>query len=193
MSKLIYVNAGHGKGTSGKPDSGAVGPTGLKEADVTQDVADRLEHLLRAAGVQTDGTKVESLGEAVDDANAAKADLFVSLHCNSLSTKPQANGTETWYKGPKSKQLAEAVHARIMSYIAGPLGEWLPPTPLANRGIKSGNFYVIRATQMPSILVEMAFISNPREEALLRNKFFKQEMAQAICDGILAYLGAKKP
>jgi N-acetylmuramoyl-L-alanine amidase len=188
MSKLIYVNAGHGAGITGAYDPGAVGPTGLKEADITQDIADRLEHLLRAAGLSTDGKKVESFLEAVNAANAAKADLLISLHCNSIGNR-QAHGTEVFYCKPGSKKLAGLINAKIMAYIAGPLGALLPPqSGFANRGVKQGSFAVIRKATMPAALVEVAFISNPAEEKLLASRLFRQEVAAAICEAILEYL-----
>lgn len=187
MSRLIYVNAGHGKAVDGGRDPGAVGPTGLKEADVTQDIADRVENLLRAKGYRTDGKKTESLVEAYKAANASKADVMVSIHCDSVASA-QANGTSTFYHGAGSLRLATSLNQHIIGYITGEGGKWLGPTPLRNRGVKQARFAVIRNTTMPSCLVEVAFISNPREEQLLRNKFFKQEIAQAIADGVDAFL-----
>lgn len=184
---LVYVNAGHGKGTRGQYDPGAVGPTGLREAEVTQDLADRVEHLLRAKGIATDGKKVESLYEAVRAANTAGAAVFVSIHCNSLRGSP-ARGTETWYHGSKGQALARAVHTRMIERLATD-GGWKEAVPVKDRGLKYGTFYVLKGTRMPSILVEVAFISHPDEEALLKDRHYRQEVAQAIADGVAAYLG----
>jgi len=60
---------------------------------------------------------------------------------------------------------------------------------LNDRGVKQGNYYVTRYTKMPAVLVELAFISNPEEEVLLRNKAFKRKCAEGVANGVLRFLG----
>ena len=192
MSLRIYLDPGHGEGVTGHYDPGAVGPTGLKENEVTFDVAKRLGHLLREKGVETLGATLtasrddENLNEAVKAANAAGAGLFVSLHCNSATT-PSAHGVEVWYGSAAAQRVAEAVLTRITAEFAGGKGAWLNgrTLPLASRGVKRGTFAVLRNTHMPAILVEMAFISNRQEEGWLREATVRQQFAQAIADGIV--------
>jgi N-acetylmuramoyl-L-alanine amidase len=61
---------------------------------------------------------------------------------------------------------------------------------LTSRGLKTANFYVLKRTSMPAVLTEVAFISNPREEAFLRDPAFRDRAAQAIAAGIVKYFGA---
>ena len=115
--------------------------------------------------------------------NKSGADVCVSIHCNSLSTKPKAHGVETWYHegaavSVRSKALAAAVQRKIAEY-----------TGRANRGVKVGTFGMIRIPIMPSALVELPFISNPQEEILLRAPAFQDKCARAIVDGVLEFLG----
>jgi len=188
----IYLDPGHGEGTTGRRDPGAVGPTGLTENEVTFDVAQRLGHLLRAKGYQTVGATLnaarddENLNEAIRAANAARVDLFVSVHCNA-AVSPRARGVEVWYGGSAtSRQVAEAILRRIGEQLAGGHGQWVAHQryPLVNRGAKHGRFGVLRLTRMPAVLVELAFISNTQEEAWLRDRHVRQQFAHAIADGI---------
>ena len=195
----IYLDPGHGEGVTGQRDPGAVGPTGLTENEVTFDVAKRLGHLLRAKGYQTVGATLnaarddENLNEAIRAANAAKVDLFISVHCNA-AVSPQAKGVEAWYGGSGTAQVvADAILQRIGEQLAGGKGQWVERKryPLVNRGAKHGRFGVLRLTHMPAVLVELAFISNSQEEAWLRDRRVRQQFAQAIADGIDAVFSRK--
>jgi len=180
---IIYINPGHGIGVSGRRDVGAVGPSGLTEAEVTQDLARRVRHLLHIKGMRT-ASAVESFTDAVRHANALPADLFVSIHCNA-ACDPAAHGTEIWYHSPAGQKLSTAIMSRVQAQITAGQGSWLDkPCPLRDRGVKAGGFYVLRTTRMPAILIETAFISNPREENWLSDRYFRQQFAQAIADGV---------
>lgn len=188
----IYIDPGHGEGVTGKPDPGAIGPTGLTENSVTFDIAKRLAHLLREKGYYALGVTLladrdtENLNEAIASANAKDAELFVSLHCNAAAS-PKAHGVEVWYGGSGTAQVvAEAVLQRIGEQLAGGKGSWVQGRryPLTNRGAKPGKFAVLKKTRMPAILVELAFISNSQEEAWLKERTVRQQFAQAIADGI---------
>jgi len=180
----VYLNAGHNIGVAGQPDPGAVGPGGLTEAEVTLDVARRAAHLLRARGVTTNPVQAEALTRAVERANASHATLFVSLHCNAAGDA-NAGGVEVWRHHPDSQPLANDILSEILQQVAGQRGQWFTrPLPLRNRGVKAGEFYVLTRTKMPAVLVELAFISNPREERWLRTPRIRQAFAQAIADGV---------
>lgn len=175
----ICVDAGH----SGFPDPGAIGPSGLRESDVTLAVAILLQKSLSTEGHQVTMTRTEddpetdSLNFRCRIANEAQAELFISVHCNAAET-PAAQGTETYYLPGSSggRLLAKAVHDEMVN-----IG-------LEDRGIKTANFYVLRYTDMPAVLVELAFISNPAEEALLGNPLFQQQLAAGLSAGINHYL-----
>jgi len=114
--------------------------------------------------------------------NNARADLFVSLHRNS-STNPSANGVENWvYVSPSQKAVAAAnlVLSRVVS--AG---------VQQNRGLRYGNFSVLRHTQAPAMLLELGFISNAEDNRLFDTRF--NEYARAIASGILSSLNIMCP
>lgn len=176
----ICIDPGH----AGRSiDPGAVGPTGLQEADVTLSVCERLRNILQNLEHEVVMTRESVEDQASDSlsyraqiANSSGADIFVSVHCNSAGSA-EAHGTETWiYTGSSAgRALAEKINPRMVA-----LG-------LADRGIKEANFAVLRLTDMPAILIETAFISNPDEENLLRDETFLNNVAQAISDGIYDY------
>ena len=169
----IFIDPGHG-GT----DSGAVGQNGTYESNVVLEVAMNLKKLLENNGhvAKCSRERDESVGlsERADMANAWGADLFVSVHANSASDVA-AHGTETYcYPGAAAaKERAVSVQRSLVAYLGR-----------ADRGVKTANFAVLRETAMPAILVELAFLSNPTEEALLADAAFRQRCAAAIAAGI---------
>lgn len=189
----IYIDAGHGESIRGAYDPGAVGLHGTKENDVTVDLARRLGHLLREKGYQTLGAALaagpdrENFREAVQAANAARAAFFVSLHCNAAAAR-SANGYEVLYRS--GGNAAKAVLDEITRQVVRGDSRWLEePLRLTNRGTKKRtDLAVLNGTRMPAILVEVAFISNEREEDLLNEPTVLQAFAQAIADGIDAFL-----
>lgn len=172
----IWVDAGHGGS-----DPGAIGPGGLKEKDVTLGVSQALAFLLREMGYGVGVTRLldeyVALGERCRRANTFDAAVFVSVHCNAAAV-PAANGIETFHY-PTSRngmQLARLIQAELVA-----------ATGLRDRGAKYANFQVLRDTAMPAVLVELGFISNPREEELLRSDDYQLTCAQAIVRGIESY------
>lgn len=180
--RLVAVDAGHGG-----DDPGAVGPSGLREKDVTLDVAWRLAARLLDVGARVgltrDGDVYVDLYERARVANAWGADLFVSIHFNA-STNRSVSGIETYYhpNKPDSRPLAEAIQRELVAALGGP-----------NRGVKTANFAVLRETAMPAVLVEANFISNPDVEAKLRTEEYRQRIADAIARGIQAYWASLSP
>lgn len=181
----ICIDPGHG---GSQP--GAVGYTGTLEKDITLAVSLKLRDILKAQGCEvimtreTDrdvSTRVNQneLEARCDVANDAKADYFISIHCNAAESKT-AHGTETWYsdKDNKSKVLANCIQTELVKEIKR-----------ADRGVKRGNYYVTNMTKMPAVLVELAFISNPEEEKLLKDSTFQYKCALGIANGILKMVG----
>lgn len=174
----IVIDPGHGGS-----DPGAVGPNGLKEAHVNLAVALKVAEKLRKAGVEVKLTRTSDvfidLQPRCDIANSSGADYFVSIHCNSART-PEAKGTETYcYKfGGQGEVLAKAIQAELLA-----------ATGRTNRGVKTANFYVLRRTNMPAVLTELAFISNPEEECLLADPGYQEKCADAIAKGISKVIG----
>lgn len=176
--KKVFLDAGHG----GK-DPGALG-NGLQEKDIVLQVTMKIGDILRSHGLEviysrTTDTFLE-LHERANMANNAKADVFVSVHCNS-AINTSARGVETYsYPGSsEGEKLAKAIqdsiiNAKIFSH---------------NRGTKTANFAVLRQSKMPAALVELGFISNKLDAEIQKTK--QDKMALAVAKGILNYLGIK--
>ncbi|MBE3586583.1 MAG: N-acetylmuramoyl-L-alanine amidase [Thermoanaerobacter sp.] len=176
--KRIVLDPGHGGS-----DPGALGPTGLREKDVTLAVAKYLQQELQPLGsiyMTRDKDEYKSLRERVDLANNLKADYFISIHCNA-TTNRAAKGTETliYAFGKEAEKLARKVQTRLVKVLG-----------TQDRGVKvRPGLYVLAHTAMPAILVETAFISNPEEERLLADPAQQQSIARAIVEGIADHLG----
>ena len=188
--KVIVIDPGHGGN-----DSGAIGPTGVMEKTVTLNIALRLQKLLEAEGATVYMTRstdtevspkganasdIEELQARCDVANNHDADIFISIHNDSF-TNGAAKGTTGYYYSrgsAKSRDLADKVRSGVIDQIG-----------TQSRGTQSCNFYVVKHTDMPATLVEVAFISNPEEEKLLNSDDGAQKAAQGIADGIADYFG----
>ncbi|MCD7034462.1 SH3 domain-containing protein [Metabacillus sp. GX 13764] len=178
--KTIVLDAGHG----GK-DSGAVGPSRLYEKTVNLGVILYLGDLLEKNGAKViytrdDDTFLE-LYERTDISNASDADMFVSVHQNS-STSKSARGSEVYFNtaynfnGEKSRVLSDTIENALTKQVG-----------TYERGTNTANFYVLKHNELPSVLVELAFVSNPTEEAKLRTEAFRKSAAQGIFNGIANY------
>lgn len=175
----IYVNAGHGIGSRGKYDPGAIGPTGLREADVTADIARRLAGYLMRAGhtVIGDWEQRRGLTAARIAATSEHVDRLLSIHTNAAADST-AHGLEVLYKVPASRDTAQVVYDRLVQGIA----HGSDPYPVADRGIKMRVDLGIFRSPLNAILVEALFISNPREEAMLRTEAWRDRIAWCIAD-----------
>src|SRR6056297_823146 len=175
-NNLIVLDAGHGGF-----DPGAVGKN-LQEKEVNLKIVDRLESILKSHGFKVKLTRKDdtfiSLNRRVKMANNDGARLFISIHNNS-SNKRTSEGTETFIAPNKtgdSMFLAENIQKELISKLG-----------LVNRGVKKEHLYVIKYTEMPSVLVEVAFLSNPTEEKLLGDGKFIKDAAEAISQGLFNY------
>ncbi|KNZ69443.1 N-acetylmuramoyl-L-alanine amidase CwlD [Thermincola ferriacetica] len=189
-NRVIVIDPGHGG-----MDPGAVGKAGTLEKDVVLEVAHKLKRLLSDAGAiviltrESDSDlsgkaagsayekKRRDLANRVAIANKNKADIYVSLHLNSFPSA-RWTGAQTFYQhgSAKAKLLAECVQAEIIKSLKN-----TDRQPLAE------NFYTTRQTAMPAVTVELGFLSNPREEQLLRQADYQDKMAVAIFSGIAKY------
>ena len=188
--KKIVIDPGHGG-----EDSGAIGPSGATEKSITLQIAKEVEKMLKEAGAKvimtrtTDtevspkhrqATDVDELQARCDVANKAKADIFISIHMDSFTSR-EASGTTGYYytKGSAaSKRLAAAIQSELVGQLK-----------TTSRGIKTCNFYVVKHTKMPATLIEVAFVSNPKEEKLLTSKKGVQKAAIGIVNGISDFFG----
>ena len=186
MAIKIYIDQGH---NPQNPNAGAEG-NGLREQDIVYRIGIELAELLRAnpnfevrlsrptSTSQLGSSNSESLRLRVNDANSWGADYFISLHTNA-SSLPAASGTEAFaYSEPSAAfSLGEDI-LRELSRITG----------LKNRGMKvRSGLYVLRKTQMPAVLVELGFITNAGDAALMNNS--PALFARGIYEGILDYTG----
>lgn len=176
VGKTIVIDPGHGG-----PDTGACGKQGVREKDVNLETALQLKSILERSGAQVLLTRNSDtfigLYERGYFANYHKAELFISIHSNS-HPDPSVRGIEVFhYNGQtKSRHLAELV-----------LNEITQTTGLNRLGVKCARFVVVRETQMPSILVELGFLSNYQEESILQTMEFKEKAALGIFQGIAEF------
>ena len=186
MATKIYIDQGH---NPENPNAGAEG-NGLQEQTITYEVGQALATLLRenpdfevrlsrpTPTTSLGSSNSTSLQARVQDANTWGADYFISLHTNA-SDNSSASGVEAFaYTRPsRAFSLGEDI-VQNLSEITG----------LRNRGMKvRPGLYVLRRTAMPAVLVEMGFISNPSDAALMNNN--PALFAQGIYNGIVEYLG----
>lgn len=183
--KKIALDAGHGGS-----DPGAIGASGTREKDVTLKITQKVQELLKKKGAKVSMTRttdkdvygpgasdVQELQARVDVAEDNDADIFVSIHINSSTNKSVGGFTSYYYpKTNNDARLAQAVQDRLVKNFG-----------LDDLGIRKANFYVNKRCSMPSTLLELAFISNPKEEKLMKSNWYINKLAKSIADGIEDY------
>jgi N-acetylmuramoyl-L-alanine amidase len=127
------------------------------------------------------------LPKRVEIAKQAQANIFVSVHYNS-SRSPEAKGIEVFFFDSKENKKRAFASQKLADSI---LSKVIRKTSAHSRGVKRGNFFVIRETSMPAVLVEGGFISNPEERALLKSRKYQEKIAQGIADGVDQYFKAR--
>jgi len=182
--KTVVIDAGHGDRDSGAQSGG------VQEKNLTLAIAKKLAQEMSAAGAKVIMTRTEDvfieLTERARIANAAKADLFISVHINS-SAKVSMSGTITFYSGPNAikELLARCIQTEIAAVSGLPgIGAWSDKRIYATKG-----FSVLRNTTMPGVLVEMGFINHPRDRARMVMPEFHSAVAKAIVRGVRKFLG----
>lgn len=128
-----------------------------------------------------------SLPKRVEIASQADANIFVSVHFNS-SRSPEAQGIEVFFCDSKEDKIRSTASRKLADSI---LSRVIRRTTAHSRGVKKGNFYVIRETSMPAVLVEGGFISNAEERNLLKSRDYQEKLARGIADGIDQYFKAR--
>ena len=172
---LIMIDPGHG----GR-DPGAVG-NGLQEKESNLFISRRLQSTLEQRGYRVALTRNRDaevdLQPRVDIAERANATIFVSIHANAISlSRPEVNGLETYYFS-SGRNLARAIHSSV-----------LRSTDLRDRGVRQARFYVLRNTSMPAVLVETGFITGREDSNRFRSNAAREQIADAIAQGIIDYL-----
>ena len=186
-SKVIIVDPGHGGFDPGKP-----GITGEDEKDLNLKIGLKLRDYLEQAGAVVimtrttdddvdgmDGVKYKSKDMVERKKLSEGGDILVSIHQNSF-TQPSVKGAQVFYnqKSDKGKKLAEIIQKSIKEQAS----------PDNKRAAKSNtNYYVLKATNIPAVIVECGFLTNPEEEKLLNDEVYQDRLAWSIYVGIIKY------
>ncbi|AST06657.1 N-acetylmuramoyl-L-alanine amidase [Anoxybacillus flavithermus] len=176
VGKTIVIDAGHG----GK-DYGTTGVNGTMEKMLTLQTALLLSEKLKQTGANVILTREDdrflSLSERVQIAGKNKADAFVSIHYDSALNRT-ASGLTVYYYKQIDRSLADA--------LFDPLSRL---TGIQQRGVRSGNYHVLRENSRPSVLLELGYLSNPNEEMFVVSPTYQQAVTEAICNGLVRYFG----
>ncbi|AIQ54935.1 N-acetylmuramoyl-L-alanine amidase [Paenibacillus sp. FSL R7-0331] len=175
-SKLIVIDAGHGGS-----DPGMLGTTyNTMEKDLTLQTAFYLRDYLTAKGAtvqmtRTTASQKPTLARRVQIGHSADADAFVSIHYN--SSPKNVSGTLTFfYSESDDLRLARAIENRLGQGIG-----------LKSNGLSYGNYHILRENRVPAALVELGFLSNPYDEAIVRTSSYQKKAAKAIAEGLADY------
>ena len=180
----VVVDSGHGG-----EDSGKIGVNGALEKDINLAIGKMLKEALEKENIQVvltrdkdemlAGSKSEDMKERVKIMNDAKPVLVVSVHQNSYVAE-QESGAQVFYysNSEKGKVLALDLQENLKKLDTG------------NRREAKANdtYYILRHTEVPTVIVECGFLSNWEEAEKLTTEVYQQELALAVCDGILQYI-----
>lgn len=183
--KIITLDPGHGGS-----DPGAIGASGLKEKQITLEISMRVKELLEKEGAKVFMTRTTDkdvyapnasdraeLQARVNVAEKHNSDLFLSLHINSSVNKSVGGFSSYYYpKTDNDLKIAKAIQDKFAKNFG-----------VDNLGERQANFYVVKRCSMPATLLEMCFISNPKEEKLMKSKWFQKKTARLIVEGVKNY------
>ncbi|NEU32512.1 N-acetylmuramoyl-L-alanine amidase CwlD [bacterium LRH843] len=194
--KMIVIDPGHGG-----MDGGAVSKSGLLEKDLSLEIGERLRDYLQGSGAlvlmtreddhdlagkgteRVRSRKEEDLKRRVDLVNHSDADLFISIHMNAIPS-PRWSGAQTFYNRaiPENEAIAKFVQDQIRENLEN-------TTRLA---MPIHNIYLLKHAEIPGILVEAGFLSNPGEAALLETDKYQEKVAASIYQGVMRYYTNEK-
>lgn len=213
-ARLVVIDAGHGGSDPGTENRALK----LQEKTFTLDVARRLKEdlerrgfqarLVRSADVRLARTQLTDLKRRAAVANRAAADIFISIHFNSLPDSPGTSGVETYALTPAGQRstsapsrsrsnrlvhagnrhdhwnavLAAAVHRQLLAKLGA-----------VDRGLKRARFAVLREVRSPAVLIEAGFLSNRAEARRISTPAYRQSIAEAIAAGIGDYAARTRP
>lgn len=175
----IMLDPGHGGS-----ENGAIGPLGTKypEKTINLNTALKLRDELQSLGANVLMTRTSdvtvSLTDRLDASRRAKPDMFLSIHANSMDVNvdiSKITGFSVHYKEALAKPLSEVLLAKAAE------------TGRVNKGVRWDNFYVVRGTWTPSMLIENCFVPNPSDFELITNEAEQTRLAKSLADGIVKY------
>jgi len=183
---LIILDAGHG----GWDHGARIKYPFCEEKRMALTTAHYTKRYLEKMGYRVSLTRSRdfyiSLPKRVNFANRHKSEIFVSIHFNSCPNKT-AHGIEVFYHNNQNNRIRSLASKKLAEHI---LKKSAQKTKFYSRGIKKGNFFVIRETKMPAILVEGGFLTNPDERKCLRQRTYLDKLARGIAEGIDTYIKA---
>jgi N-acetylmuramoyl-L-alanine amidase len=176
----IMLDAGHGFFTPGKRS-----PNGMREYEFNREVAEFAKQMLNqyesVEVIFSHNDKEDvPLAERVAKAKKEKVDVVVSIHANAYgSTWNDANGIETFISDDRMPFTEFELASHIQNHLIRETGR-------RNRGVKRGNLYMTKVSNMiPSVLCELGFMTNREEAALLKSSAYREKCAQAIVNGLV--------
>jgi len=176
--KSIFLDIGHG----GVDDGASYGF--VDEDDINLAVTFYLDYELRLEGVKTflsrEKDEYISLEQRSIEANIKNVDLFVSIHCDAFHKETSSGMSVHIYQNPSVNGIRAATLIEKQLLIQFPQHK--------HRGIKKSNFYVLRKTKMPAVLIECEFLSNPETRDFLKEPENQRRLARTIKTGIMKYL-----
>jgi N-acetylmuramoyl-L-alanine amidase len=160
----------------------------LVEKDITFEIAMHMQRMLAEKGADVLLSRGETSDTTLEQraalGNASGADILVSVHVNAANNT-NASGSSTWFNAPEGddshdraacRKLADCIQKAMLA--AGGLSDY---------GIREANFAVLRASLIPAVLVEVAFLTNTGDAAKLSDPKFRERLAEGIVNGILDY------
>lgn len=183
---IVVIDAGHGG-----HDPGKVGVNDALEKDINLQIAQKVKKHLEKNGIQVimtreddvmEDTKLEDMKKRVALINEIKPAITVSIHQNSYSDASVKGAQVFYYTGSEvSKGAAEIMQQELRKVDSG-----------NTRQIKANdNFYMLKKTEVPTIIVECGFLSNSGEAEKLVSEEYQEQMAQAICSGVMTWISKK--
>ena len=190
LSPLIMIDPGHGGEDQGTLS--LIKPA-YQEKSLTLATAKLLQGYLQKLGYRTKMTRTDdvfvSLPLRSKFANDANAAFFVSVHYNSAPSK-EAHGIEVFYYKSETDLRRMNASKDLATEV---LGQVLAMSKAKSRGVKAGNFSVIRETKMPAILIEGGFLTNAEELEKIKNPQYLKMLAWGIAQGVDRYIKSGNP
>lgn len=172
--KTIVLDPGHGGSDQGASSSR---PSKSLEKNYTLKTAKELKKLLNKEGAHVKMTRSNDKYVSLDDRNI-KGDAFISIHNDALDSS-NANGVTVYWFKDKQESLAQTLNSAIQKKAL-----------LTNRGSRQQNYQVLRQTDIPAVLLELGYISNPTDESMINDQLHRQVVEQAIVDGLKQYFSS---